>query len=77
MYYTWPLTSAKTWCPSGLDALINTSVFCADLRLEVGRKTLEGLSVASEVQWDMNHQNCYFNRTKVLMGVGTIGLLGI
>ena len=41
-YFT---ASAKAWCPCGPDALVNMSVFCADLRLEFGEKTITGLSV--------------------------------
>ena len=34
----WLLTSARTWCPRSLDALVYTPVFCADLRFEFGGK---------------------------------------
>ena len=69
------LLMAKAWCLCGPDALVNTSVFCADLRLEFGGKTKVSLSSASLKQWDMRPPNLYFNRTKVLTGVGTIDLL--
>ena len=62
--------------PRGLDALVYTSVFCADLRLEFGGKTIAGLSAAPSNQWDRRPPVCYFNRTKVVMGVGTIDFLG-
>ena len=52
------------------------SVFCADLRLEVGGETIAGLSAAAPQQWDMRPPELYFDQTKVLMGVGTIGLWG-
>ena len=39
-------TSAKTRCPSSPDELVSMSVFCADLGLEVGGKTIAGLSAA-------------------------------
>ena len=52
MHYTWPLTLGKTWCPSAPDALVNTSVYSADRRLEFGGKAIEGLSVASSKQRD-------------------------
>ena len=71
-HYTWLLTSAKIWCPCGRDALVNTSVFCADLRLVLGGKTVAGLSAASQKQWDMRPPELYFYQIKVLMGVGTI-----
>ena len=76
VHYTWPLTSAKTWCPCSLDTLVNTSVFCADLRLELGGKTKAGLWTAPQTQWDTRPPEVHFNRAKVLKGVGTIGLLG-
>ena len=44
---TRPLPSAKTRCPYCLDALVTTSVFRADLRLEFGGKTIAGLFAAS------------------------------
>ena len=37
----------KTWCLCGQNALVNTSVFCMDLRLEFGGKTIASLFVAS------------------------------
>lgn len=45
LYIAIYFTSAKTLFPSSPDVLVNTSVFCIDLRLEVGGKTIEGLSV--------------------------------
>ena len=33
MHYSWPLTSAKTWCLCGPDAQVSTSVFCTEPRL--------------------------------------------
>ena len=53
------LTSAKTWCPCNLDALVNTSVFCMDQRLKFG---------------GLVHIELYFNRTKALIRVGKTGL---
>ena len=44
-------------------------VFCPDLRLEFSGKTIAGLSTA-------DHHSCYFCQTMVLIGVGTIGLVG-
>ena len=41
------LTAAKTWYHCGLDALVNTSVICTDLKLEFGGKTIAALSVVS------------------------------
>ena len=41
------LTSAKIRRPLSPDALVNTSVFCTDLRFEFGGKTKKGLSAAS------------------------------
>ena len=73
MHCTWLLASAKTWCPKGPDVFVYTTVFCADLRLDFGGKTIAGLSAANGTR---DYQNCYFNRTKVLMGIGTIGDLG-
>ena len=73
MRHIWPLTSAKTWCLCGLDALINVSVFCAERRLEVCWGIIAGLSAAL---WDTRPLELYFNRTKVLRGVGTIGVFG-
>ena len=60
--YTWPLPSAKTWCPCSPDALVNKSVFCTALRLDFGRKTATGLSTASysQKQWDTRPQELYF-----------------
>ena len=63
-------------CPCGPNALVNTSVFCADLRLEFAGKTEAGLSAASSEQWDMRPTELHFNRTKGLMEIGTMGLLG-
>ena len=74
--YTWPLTSAKTGCLCGLDTLVNTSVLCAELRLEFCWETVAGLSVAPLKQLDTRPPELYFNRIKVLRGVGIIGLLG-
>ena len=62
--------------PCSPDTLINTSVFCGDLRPEFGENKTAGLSVASSKQWDMRPPELYSNWTKVLMEVGTIGLLG-
>ena len=50
------------------------SVFCADLRLEFGVKTIARLSAALSRQWDTRLPGLCFNRTKVLMGAGTISL---
>ena len=46
----WP---AKRCCLCCLDALVNTSVFCADLRFQFGGETIAGLSTASYKQWDI------------------------
>ena len=51
-------------------------MFCADLRLEFAGKTEAGLSAASSEQWDMRPTELHFNRTKGLMEIGTMGLLG-
>ena len=78
MHYTWPLTSAKTWCPCGQDALVNMSVFYANLRLWSGGKATAARLVRSIIKNKKNrtgdHQNC--NQTNVLMGIGAISLLG-
>ena len=46
MHYTWPLASAKTWGLCGLLALVNTSLFCAELRLEFRWEIVAGMSRA-------------------------------
>ena len=52
MHYIWPLTSTKTWYMCSLDALVNMSVFCAELRLEFCGELLAVLSMAAWKQWD-------------------------
>ena len=48
--------------------------------ISIRPRSWQGLE--QSVLWDVNrsmigdHQNCYFNRTKILTGVGTISLLG-
>ena len=65
------LTSTKTWYLCGPDAVVNTSVFCADF----GGKTMAARFVRGVVkQWNTRSPELYFNRT---MGLGTIGLLGV
>ena len=51
-------------------------VFCADLMLEFGEEKIAGLCAALSKQWDKRPQELYFDQTKVLIGVGTINLLG-
>ena len=63
MHYTWSLTSAKTWCPCGPDALVNMSVFCTDLRLEFVWEVIAGLSLASQKQWDVRPPKLYFDQS--------------
>ena len=45
VHYIHMATLAKTWCPCSPHALFNSFVFCTDLRLEFGRRTV-GLSMA-------------------------------
>ena len=72
LHYTCLLTSTKTWSFCSLDALVNMCLFHADLRLEFGGKTVATRLVRGIVK---NGTEVYFSWTKVLMGVGTIGLL--
>ena len=64
VHFTWPLTSAKAWCPCSPDALLNISVFCTDLRLEVGR-LVRGIVK----NWIQNHQNCILIRPRSWWGL--------
>ena len=73
VHYTWPLISAKTWCPCSPNALVHMFFFSADTRLEFGWEITAGLSAASQKQWDTR---LYYNRSKVSREVGTISLLG-
>ena len=54
---------------------LSACVFVVDLRFEFGGKTIAGMSAAWQKQRDRAPPKLYFNRTKVLTGVGTVGLL--
>ena len=56
MHNTWPLTSTATWCPCGPDALVNTSVFCTDLRLQYGWKIITATLVSGIVKKRGRHE---------------------
>ena len=52
-------------------------MLCADLRLGFGGKTGATRLVCDIIKkWDMRPSELYFIQTKVLMGIGTIGLIG-
>ena len=76
MHCAWPLTSAEASCLSGPDALVYTSVFYTEPRLEFCWEIIAGLFAAPYKQWDTKPTELYFNWTKVLRRVETIGLLG-
>ena len=65
-----------------IQALVNTSVFCADLRLEFGGKTIAGLSTALLKQWDTRPLDCISIRPRSWWGLGdwntwSLGILSV
>ena len=67
--------SSQNMVPQCPDALVNTSVALTSvLKLAANnRKPVRGIIKNNGAR---DHRNCCSNRTKVLMGVGTIGLWG-
>ena len=55
-----------------LYALVNMSVFCADLKLELGGRIIAGLYSASWKQWDMRLPELCFNNNIIMIAIGNL-----